>query len=413
MDKPSSKPKLVILGVGFGGFGLLKKLDQKLYDVTVIGPRNHFLFTPLLPSSTVGTVEFRSIIEPIRRAHPGIRYHQASSRGLDTKLKVVRCVTTAEQTPFEVPYDLLVIGVGAKANTFGIPGVAENALFLKSVEDAQKIRRRTIECFEQASEPGLSQHARRNLLHFVVVGGGPTGVEFAAELHDLILGEIRDCYPHLSEDTQITVVDAADHLLSTFDKVLSLYTTEHFKRVNIEVKTGFRAARVEKEKIVLSDGSEMPYGMLVWSTGIGPTIAAANFDLPKDKASRFLVDEYLKVKGHDNLYALGDCSFIEGKGLPATSQVAVQQGYYLGKTLTQAARGVLSKPFRYRHYGMLAYVGGNAAVADLSAIKGRGRATYLFWRSAYLTKLVSWKNKMLVLFDWFKATLFGRDISRF
>jgi NADH:ubiquinone reductase (non-electrogenic) len=307
----------------------------------------------------------------------------------------------------------LVIAVGAKVNTFGIPGVVENALFLKSIEDARRIRVRTIECFEQASEPGLSQHKRRNLLHFVVVGGGPTGVEFAAELHDFVMGEVRAGYPHLSEDIRITVVDAADHLLSTFDKSLSQYTTEHFKRVNIDVRTGLRANRVEKERIVFSDGSEMPYGMLVWSTGLGPTIAVNNFDLPKDKATRILVDEYLRVKGQEHLYALGDCSLVEGKNFPATAQVAMQQGAYLGKALNLLAKGGTPGPFRYKHYGMLAYIGENSAVADLSVIKGRGRATFLFWRSAYLTRLVSWKNKMLVLFDWFKAVVFGRDISKF
>ena len=165
--------------------------------------------------------------------------------------------------------------------------------------------------------------------------------------------------------------------------------------------------------MLLTNGSEIPFGLLVWSTGIGPTLAAANFPLPKDDKSRFRVDEHLRVKGHEGIYALGDCSFMEGKGFPATAQVAMQQGAYLGKELNRLALGRAPKPFRYKHYGMLAYVGDHSAVADLSSIKGRGRTTFLFWRSAYLTRLVSWKNKMLVLFDWFKAVLFGRDISRF
>jgi NADH:ubiquinone reductase (non-electrogenic) len=407
------KPKLVILGAGFGGFSLLKKLDRKLYDITVVGPRNHFLFTPLLPSSTMGTVEFRSIIEPIRRVFPDVNYYQASSRELDRERKTVRCVTTVDQETFDVSYDFLVIAVGAKVNTFGIPGVADHALFLKTVEDARRIRARTLECFERASEPGLSEERRRQLLRFVVVGGGPTGVEFAAELHDFVKKEIKACYASVMEDVRITIVDAAENLLSTFDKSLSLYTTGHFKRQDIEVKTGLRVTRVEKERIALNDGSEIPYGLLLWSTGIGPTIAANNFDLPKDKASRFLVSESLRVKGEENVYAMGDCSLVEGKNFPATAQVAMQQGAYLGKELTRLAKGKSQRPFQYHHYGMLAYVGDNSAVADLAAIKGMGRAAFIFWRSVYLNRLVSVKNKMLVLFDWFKATLFGRDISRF
>ena len=409
----SGRPKLVILGTGFAGFSLLKKLDQRLYDVTVISSRNHFLFTPLLPSSTVGTVEFRSIIEPIRRALKGVRFYQGSVRELDTAGKWVRFVSTLGEETFDVAYDLLVIAVGAKVNTFGIPGVEENAFFLKTVEDARRIRRRTIECFEQASEPGLDPSQRKNLLHFMVVGGGPTGVEFAAELHDFVMKEVRAAYPHLKEDISITLVDAADHILGVFDKSLSDYTTRHFQRQNIQVKTGIRTVRLEKDRAVLADGSSIPFGMVVWSTGLGPTIAVNNFDLSKDKASRVLVDEYLRVKENSNLFALGDCSCVEGKNYPATAQVAMQEGLYLGKALNAMARNRPLHPFQYNHHGMLAYIGDDAAIADLALLKAKGRTTYLFWRSAYLTRLVSWKNKFLVVFDWLKGFLFGRDISRF
>ena len=413
VSNSSTKPRLVILGTGFAGFSLLKKLDLRAYDVTVIASRNHFLFTPLLPGSTVGTVEFRSIIEPIRRAVKGIRFYLASARELDKTRKTVRCAVPDGPESFEVPYDLLVIAVGAKVNTFGIPGVTENALFLKTVEDARKIRRRTIECFEKASEPQLAPEKRQNLLHFVVVGGGPTGVEFAAELHDFVMKEVRACYPDLMKDVRISLVDAADHILGAFDKSLSDYTTQHFQRQHIQVRTGIRTVKLEKDRAVLNDGSEIPFGMVVWSTGLGPTIAVNNFDLPKDKASRILVDECLKVQDQEGIYALGDCSCVAGKNHPATAQVAMQQGNYLGKVLNSLARGRAAWPFKYNHHGMLAYIGDDSAIADLSAIKGKGRTTYLLWRSAYLTRLVSWKNKVLVLFDWIKTGLFGRDISRF
>ncbi len=407
------KPKLVILGTGFAGFSLLKKLDQRLYDLTVISSRNHFLFTPLLPSSTVGTVEFRSIIEPIRRACKGVRFFQGSARELDTANKWVRFVSTLGQETFDVAYDILIIAVGAKVNTFGIPGVTENALFLKTAEDARKIRRRTIECFEQASEPGLPQERRRQLLHFAVVGGGPTGVEFAAELHDFVMKEVRACYPHLMEDVSITLVDAADHILGAFDKSLSDYTTKHFQRQNIQVRTGIRTVKLEKDRAILNDGSEVHFGMVVWSTGLGPTIAVSQFNLPKDKASRLLVDQTLKVQEQDNIYAMGDCACVVGKNYPATAQVAMQEGNYLAKALNRLADGKPAEPFKYNHHGMLAYIGEDAAIADLNAIKGKGRGTYFLWRSAYFTRLMSWKNKILVLFDWLKTGFFGRDISRF
>jgi NADH:ubiquinone reductase (non-electrogenic) len=409
---PDPKPKLLVLGTGFGAVTLLKKVDQKLYDVTAVSPRNHFLFTPLLPSTTVGTLEFRSIVEPVRRACPGVRYYQASSRGLDTAGKTVSCVSAIDKSNFDVPYDLLVIAVGAKVNTFGIAGVAEHSLFLKTIDDARRIRRRVIECFERASQPNTTEDDRRQLLHFISVGGGPTGVEFAAELNDFLMAEIKEVYPSLIPETKITLIDSADHLLSTFDHSLSDYATEHFKRQNIEVLSGIRVVGVEKDNITLSNGVAMKYGMLVWSTGIGPTIAASNFNLPKDKASRILVDETLKVKDHLDIYALGDCAFVGEKGFPATAQVAMQAGKYLGGEFNRLAKGKPSRPFQYHNYGTLAYVGGDEAIANVEGVKSHGKAAFFFWRSAYFTRLLSVKNKILVLFDWLKTALFGRDISR-
>ncbi|HET9870169.1 MAG TPA: FAD-dependent oxidoreductase [bacterium] len=406
------KPRLLVLGTGFGAVSLLKVVDPKRYDVTAVSPRNHFLFTPLLPSTTVGTLEFRSIVEPVRRACRSMRYFQASSRALDPAAKTVRCVSAIDQTAFEVPYDLLVVAVGAKVNTFGIAGVAENALFLKTIDDARRIRRRVIECFEQASQPNLDDDKRRQLLHFVSVGGGPTGVEFAAELNDFVTDELKAAFPALFPLARITVVDAADHILSAFDASLSRFTSDHFKRRNIQVLSKVRVTEVARDSLRLNNGETLRFGLLVWSTGIGPTIAANNFPLPKDKASRILTDPTLKVKGFEDVYALGDCAFVGDQGLPATAQVAMQQGKYLGRALNRLSRGKPPGPFRYHNYGMLAYVGDDAAIADVEGLKSKGKAAFFFWRSAYFTRLLSVKNKILVLFDWLKTSLFGRDISR-
>jgi NADH:ubiquinone reductase (non-electrogenic) len=406
------KPKLLVLGTGFAAISLIKVVDPRIYDVTGISPRNHFLFTPLLPSTTVGTLEFRSIVEPVRKACKHMRYYQAASRELDTTAKTVRCVSAIDQTAFEVPYDILVISVGSKVNTFGIAGVVENSLFLKTIDDARRIRRRVIECFEQASQPNVSEDKCRQLLHFISVGGGPTGVEFAAELNDFLMGELKATFPTLIPFVKITVIDAADHILSAFDSSLSQYATEHFRRQNIDVISKVRVTEVAKDTLLLNNGTLLRYGMLVWSTGIGPTIAVNNFALPKDKTSRILVDETLKVKGFEDIYALGDCAFFGDKGLPATAQVAMQAGKYLGKALNQKAKGLAPKPFKFHNCGMLAYVGDDAAIASVEGIQAKGKAAFFFWRSAYFTRLLSVKNKILVLFDWLKTFLFGRDISR-
>lgn len=410
---PASLERVVVLGSGFGGVRVARGLDPKRFDTTLVSPRNHFLFTPLLPSTTVGTLEFRSIIDPVRLACPQARYLQASARSVDAARKVLLCESPLDGRAFEVPYDTLVVAVGAASRTFGIPGVAEHALFLREAADARAIRQRILDCFERASQPGLDPAERDALLHFVVVGGGPTGVEFAAELHDLVAEDLKKPYRDIVQSARITLLEAGSQLLGTFDAALSDYTTRHFQRQRIEVRTDTPVTRMEKGVLTLKDGSTLRYGLAVWAAGIGATEFVNGLPFPKDRAGRLLVDERLKVKDAAGVYAIGDCAEVEGRAYPATAQVAEQQGSYLAKAFMRRAAGKEDRDFKYRHQGMLAYIGGNRALADLSRIKGRGFSTFLFWRSAYLTKLVSMRNRILVLFDWVKAEIFGRDLSRF
>jgi NADH:ubiquinone reductase (non-electrogenic) len=405
-------PRLVVLGTGFGAFNLVRRLGDG-YDVTVISPRNHFLFTPLLPGTTVGTLEFRSIIEPIRHARQNITFYHAAALAVDTAARQVRCSGAAAGDPFTVAYDMLVIAVGAVSNTFRVPGVEEHALYLRELSDARELRQRIIGCFERANLPGIPAAERERLLHFVICGGGPTGVEFAAELNDFMVEDLRRSYPVLVAQARITLVEATNEILSTFDQRLREYAMALFRRQRINVLTGSLVVRVEAGAVHLADGSILHCGFLLWSTGNGPTAFARNASLSKDRQERFLTDEYFNVRGCDDVYALGDCSVVERRPLPATSQVAQQQGKYLADAFNRRALGLPVSPFRYRHLGMLAYIGMDRALADLEQIKGRGWAAWLFWRSAYLSRIVSLKNKIMVLFDWFKARMFGRDISQF
>ncbi|MFA6469039.1 MAG: FAD-dependent oxidoreductase [Bacteroidota bacterium] len=407
------KQKLIILGSGFASFSILKGIDTDLYDVIVVSPRNHFIFTPLLPSTTVGTIEFRSIIEPIRSAKEHITYYHAFCTAVDQEKKSIQCKNALDGNEFSLSFDTLVIGVGAISNTFGIEGVEQYGLFLKELSDARAIRQRIIENLERASTPNLHFEERRQLLHFVVVGGGPTGVEFAAELHDFLTEDLVDSYPSVLPDVSITLFEAGDALLSSFDATLSEYTVRNFQRQKISVRLQSQVAKVEEKEILLRDGSRVPYGLMVWSTGNTQTPFVTLLPFAKDQGSRLITDEYFRIKGVPHIYSLGDCATIEGNVLPATSQVAQQEGYYLAKSLNNHARNRPVKPFIYHHKGMLAYIGSNRALADLPQVKGRGFSTWIFWRSAYLTKLVSWKNKVLVVFDWMKAFVFGRDSSRF
>uniref|UniRef100_A0A914CCN1 FAD/NAD(P)-binding domain-containing protein n=1 Tax=Acrobeloides nanus TaxID=290746 RepID=A0A914CCN1_9BILA len=280
---------LVVLGTGWASYSVVRNINRQFYRVIVISPRNHFLFTPLLTSTTVGTLEFRSIIEPVRNvgftnSHD---FHLAEALNCDFEKQIVTVQSSLDKNMvWDIPYDKLVIGVGSLPNTFNVPGVKENAFFLKEISDARQIRQKILRNLELELAPKCSKEEVKRLLHTVIVGGGPTGVEFGAELYDFI------------------------------------------------------------------------------------------------------------------------------------RKVAERQGRYIAKSLNEIANNgyvylTPSKPFIFKSRGMLAYIGENKALSDLPEFKLKGISSWVLWRSAYFTRLSSWRLRIQVPLDWFKIWLFGRDTSRF
>ncbi|MFA7360200.1 MAG: FAD-dependent oxidoreductase [Candidatus Kapaibacterium sp.] len=406
--------RIIVLGTGFAAFRFLKKINTKLYKITVISPRNHFLFTPLLPSTTVGTIEFRSIIEPIRNVK-NIIFHQSYCTEVDTVNNKVKCLDADTKRQYTLDFDYLIVAVGEVTNTFGIEGIKENALFLKELNDARKIRTMVVDCFENASLPGLSEAEKKDYLRFVVCGGGPTGVEFAAELHDFIEDDVKRKYKYLGDLVEIILIEAKESILASFDKELSEYAMKVFKRQNISLRTKSLVESVDKSNISLNNGGKFKYGLLVWATGNTSTDFVRNSGLTTGRSGKIITDNFFRVKKENgyssNIFAIGDCAVIEGEELLATAQVAQQLGLFMAKYMNKEMK--ISVPFKFKNLGMLAYIGGHKALADTPQFKGTGFKTFLLWRSAYLTRLVSFKNKLLVIFDWTKTFLFGRDVSNF
>lgn len=412
-SRGAALPRLVVLGCGFGGYSLLAALPRGLFDATLLTPRNYFLFTPLLPSAMTGTVEFRSILEPVRRRLRNVRVIEAAAaEGLDAGRRLVhaRATLTGERIP--VGYDVLAIAVGAAVADFGIPGVREHALQLTTVEDAGRVRRGILEQFAAAELPGLSEEETRRRLTFVVCGGGPTGVEVAAEIHDLLKRELRRAYPRTAPLARVLLLEAREQILSNFDEALAEYTRRHFERQGIEVRLSAPVAAVEPGLVRIKGGPDIPCGLPMWAGGNAPVPFVASLKVPK-RSGRIVVNPDLAVPGLVDVYALGDCAAMGDPPLPATAQLAQQQGGYLAEALVRRLQGKPVEPFEYRSKGMLAYIGGGRALAELQRVKWTGRTAWLFWRSAYLTRLVGLANKVKVLFDWFKARIFGRDLSRF
>lgn len=441
--KPGEKPRVVVLGTGWAACRFMKGLDTRIYDVVCISPRNHMVFTPLLASTCVGTLEFRSVAEPVNRIQsalatsPDSYFYMASCFGIDTDKHEVYCETVSngglphDPYQFKVAYDKLVIAAGAEPLTFGIKGVKEHAFFLREVNHAQEIRKKLLLNLMLSENPGISEEEKKRLLHCVVIGGGPTGVEFSGELSDFIKRDVQDRYTHVKDYVKVTLIEASE-ILSSFDVGLRQYATNHLTMSGVSLMRGV-VKEVHSKKIVLSDETNVPYGLLVWSTGVGPSQFVKSLDLPKAPGGRIGIDEWLRVSSVEDVFALGDCAgFLENSGrpvLPALAQVAERQGKFLVKLLNKigkkdggkafSAKDIpLGDPFVYKHLGSMASVGRYKALVDLRQSKDArgvslaGFVSWLIWRSAYLTRVISWRNRFYVAVNWATTLVFGRDNSR-
>ncbi|KAJ3414195.1 NADH:ubiquinone oxidoreductase [Chytridiales sp. JEL 0842] len=443
-----SKKTIVILGTGWGSTSLLQDLDTELYNVVLISPRSYFLFTPLLPSCTVGTIEHRSIMMPIRYLtrfkSREVLFVEGNCTAIDKDKKVVTVEDNSEikgtASVAQIPYDYLVVGVGAENATFGIPGVREYGCFLKESWDAKKIRTQLMDCLESAAFPGQPEEEIQRLLHMVVVGGGPTGVEYAAELYDFLHEDLGAWYPQIAGKIKITLVEALPHVLPMFSKELIEYTEKTFAENKVEILNNTMVKEVRQKELIVQNSKKeivsIPYGLLVWATGntARPLVQDLIKKLPKELQSQrhvrgLVVDDHLIVKGSEGtIYSLGDASATK---YAPTAQVASSQGAYLAEhfkrlaTLEPEMERVKAQggdpesvvqalpPFSYDHLGTLAYIGADKAIADLPGnVHIGGWLTFYFWRSAYLSNLFSLRNRSLVVTDWIKCKLFGRDISR-
>lgn len=466
----SNKPRLIILGSGWGAISLLKEIDTKNYNVSIISPRPYFLFTPLLPSTPVGTVDEKSIIEPVINfalKKPGtVVYYEATATNINPDRNTVTIDNlswvqnlskneTLKQTilgdqdmnrPMEVEYDYLVAAVGAEPNTFGIPGVEKYGNFLKEIPNSYEIRKKFATNLQKANSLPEGDPERKRLLSIVVVGGGPTGVETAGELQDYVTQELKKFLPSLAKEVQIHLVEALPIVLNMFDKKLSQYAQNVLQNTSIKLHLNTAVGKVEPDHLIArtkqSDGTfqeeNIPYGTLIWATGnkIRPVIKDLTTKLVEQSQSTraLTVSPYLQVKGSNNIFAIGDNAFC---GLPPTAQVAHQQAEYLAKLLDRMnkinnfhnflkqRREKLTllfeenklKPFKYKHSGALAYLGSEKAIANITwrgrtLYTGGGIFTFYIWRMVYISMLLSTRTKFRVMMDWLKLTFFKRDFFK-
>src|ERR1700682_927511 len=385
------RPRVVIVGAGFGGLACARKLDGKPVDVILLDQHNYHLFTPLLYQVATGLLNPSDIAYPLRtifRHSPNVRFRQATVTRVDLASKVVRL----DASP-PLPYDYLVLATGSTDNYFGNQDVARVSLGLKSLEDATRLRNQVLTCLERAdAEP--DPEARRALLTFVVVGGGPTGVESSgalSELMEIVAG--KDYHQISRAEIRVILVEGADRLLNAFSVRLGRYAQRVLLRRNVTVRTGALVKNANGHSVTLSDGTAIACSTIIWSAGVRPTDPVGDAPLPRFRNARIEVDPFMRIAGASNAFAIGDAASprLGDRELPMLSPPAMQAGRYVARTIVDEARGVQSQhtPFHYLDKGTMATVGRNAGVTHLpGGLEFTGFLGWLTWLFVHIYYLI-------------------------
>ncbi len=410
--------RIVILGGGFGGTAVARRLEQLFpqdtaVEITLVDRENFSLFTPLLPEVPSGALEPKHVVSPLRAHLRRTIVRQAEIRAVDPSTRMVVAAHCPECRIYYLPYDHLVIALGSVTNFFGLPGVATHALTMKSLADASALHAHVVDKFEHADmEP--DPETRRELLTFVVVGGGFAGVETAAELNDFVRGAGR-YYPMVRrEEVHVVLVHLGGRILPEVSESLSAYALQKLRSRGVEVRLETRIEHCTPDRVHLSTGEEIRSRSLIWTAGIAPNPLVAAIHLPKVPGGRIETTETLEIKGHPGVWALGDCASIldpaAGRPYPPTAQHAIRQGRRVAENIAAVIRGQTPQPFRYRPFGVLAGLGHHSAVAEILGFKFSGAVAWWLWRTVYLLKLPGLERKVRVALDWTLDLFFPRDI---
>lgn len=395
---------MVVIGGGFAGLNLAKKIDKSRWDVTIVDCNNFHSFPPLFYQIASSGLDPGSISFPFRRelrkgSVKGCRYHMGEVKAVNTDEKWV-------ETQFErIPYDTLVIANGTTNNFFGNDELLKRVFTLKSAAEAIRLRNEVLDRLERASIC-TDEAERKRLLSFVVIGGGPTGVEIAGALGEMKRYILRREYPELPiDDVRIILLEGADRLLRTMSEVSSGHALEYLGHLMVEVRLNTLMESYADNVVTLKDGDKIYSETVVWTAGVtGVPLAVQGTALQRGPGNRYLVDEFNRVKGIDDVYALGDVSLMMTeeypKGHPQLAQVAIQQAHNLARNLN---RGEWRYPFRYVDKGSMATVGRNRAVADLKHMNLYGRPAWFTWMFIHLISILGMRNKLTVLINWIWA----------
>ena len=396
--------RILILGGGFGGFNTAKHLCELIKDredvgVMVISRENYLTFWPMVPSVVASDVGVRNIAQPLRRSliHMGASFRRAEVERVDLENQVVIA------DGHEFPYDQLVLSLGAQPSFFGIPGVEKYAISMRSIPDAVDIRNRVLERFEEATiERGDIDESK---LTFTVIGAGATGTETAAQLHVLIHEILAPEYPSINPNRfRIFLMDALPHILPELDPGLRRVARGQLAARDIEVMTDAMAEEITENCVKLKDGRTVRTENVIWTAGARPNSLLEDIGVPlMEKTKGAMTDEYLRVEGYENVWAIGDNATVpdqDGQFVPPNAQAAVKEGVCLAENILSTIDGDGIKPFKFKSQGQLIDLGSHFAVNDVFGVKFSGWIASMFWRAAYLVRLQSPQGKVRQAFDW-------------
>jgi len=427
MDK---KPHIVIIGAGFGGVYAAKHLLKELGDaaeITLINRDNYFLFTPLLHEVATGSLSHQSVIEPIAEIFRGTHVHFAETdvHRIDFENKTVE----AEDRSFT--YDYLVVASGAETNTYGIPGVKENAYPLKTLSDSIMLRTRIIDSVKRAAQSN-DYDDRKRLLSFVVVGAGPTGVELVAELAEFVYQVAKSYYSNAlaAHEISISLIASSADIVPQFSPKVRAKASSVLQKKDIQIFLGTAVSKISVDGVYINEkpkGSETPEtrfvtaGTVIWVAGIEPALPEMKGEAHMHKSGRLMVNEFLQIEGHTETFALGDGAILPLKEgdmpVPQLAQTATQEAKIVAKNISLLIEaGIDPKkavlvPFKLRLKGMLLSLGSGQATGDIFGMHPSGPLMWFIWRTIYLFKFIPWRKRLSIVVEWTINLFSPRDIS--
>jgi NADH dehydrogenase len=412
------KTRIVIIGGGFAGTAIALRLERAFrrndgVEITLMDSENFFTFTPLLPEVPSGSIQPKHIVFPLRALLKRTIVRQAEVNGIDLEQRTVTAAHCGACGNYTIPFDHLVLALGSVPNYFGLPGVAEHAMTIKSLADATCLHAHVIDKLEHADlqpDPNI----RRQLLTFVIAGGGFAGVETIAELNDFVRGAGR-FYPHVSPDeVRMILIHSGDRILPEVSRSLSEYARRKLASRDVEVLLKTRVQSCASGQITLTNGETIAAQTFVWAAGTAPSPVLDFIDVPRNKSGRVEVDATMVVKDRPGVWAVGDSAaipdVITGGTCPPTAQYALRQGKRLADNIVATIAGRETREFRFKALGLLAGLGRRSAVAEMFGLRFSGFIAWWLWRTIYLMKLPGFERKLRVAIDWTLDLFFARDI---